>query len=82
LCRLYLAALHDPVVHIVVEVAVSHLEVQLFEEGSVFHDVETVVHIEPLFLGEDQGVPNEFAVVDGSGEVVKGIARLIQQQST
>lgn len=47
-------ALHDPVVDVVVEVAVPHLEVQILEHCLVVHQVEAVVHIEVVLLAQHQ----------------------------
>lgn len=69
-------ALHDPVVEVVVKVPVAHLEVQVLEDRSVVHEVEAVVDVEAVPLGQDQRVPDQLAVLYGGGEVVEGVAGL------
>lgn len=76
MCGLYLLALHDPVVEVVVEVSVADLEVQVIEDECVVHEVEAVVDVVAELLGEDECVLDEFLVVDGGGEVVEGVAGL------
>lgn len=51
-----LFAFHDPVIKVVVEVTISNLEMEVFEDCSVIHQVETVVNVEVLLLCKDKGV--------------------------
>ena len=75
--------LHDPVVEIVVEVAISFLEVQLLEHFAVVHQVEAVVHVIFVDFCQDECVSDEFVVGDFGGEVHEGIAGLrISRQLT
>ncbi len=62
--------------------AITDLEVQVLEHSAIVHQVQTVVHIVPLLLGQDQRVLDEFLVVDGGGEVVEGVAGLSGRGST
>lgn len=75
-------ALHDPVVKIVVEMSVSHLEVQILEDCGVVHQVEAVVDVEAVALGQDQCVADQIAVLHCGCEVVEGVAGLSQRRST
>lgn len=56
--------------------SISHLEVQIIEHRPIVHQVEAVVHIVALLLGQDECVLDQFLVVDGGGEVVEGVAGL------
>ena len=47
---------HDTVIKVVVEVTISNLEMEVFEDCSVIHQVETVVNVEVLLLCKDKGV--------------------------
>ena len=46
-------ALHDPVVKVVVQVSVSNLEVQVLEHCCVVHQIQAVVHVVALLLGQN-----------------------------
>lgn len=73
---------HDPVVEVVVEVAVALLEVQFLEHGWVFHQVQAVVDIALGLLGQDEGVVDELVEGHRSGEVQEGVAGLNKSKRT
>jgi hypothetical protein len=65
------SAFHDPVVKVIIQIAVSHLEMQFLEHGGVVHQVETIVHIEALDLGQNKGILDQHVKVNGSRKVVE-----------
>lgn len=77
-----LALFHDPVVNVVVQDSISSLEMQVLEGCRVVHQVQTVVHVVSLLLGQDQGVLDQFLIGDGGAEVEEGIAGLSQARDT
>jgi hypothetical protein len=76
LVGLDLFALHDPVVKVVVEVAISNLEMQVLEDCRVVHQVQAVVHVEAFLLCQDQGVLDQLLQGHRCREVVERITRL------
>lgn len=76
LCRGDLFAVHDPVVHVVVEFTIAHLEVQVFEGSRIVHQVQTVVDVEPLFLCQDQRILDQFYVGHRAREIIERVAGL------
>ena len=46
----YFSFLHDPVVEVVVEDAITSLEVEILKHWGVVHQVETVVYVISLFF--------------------------------
>lgn len=49
---------------------------QIFEDSSVLHQVETVVDVKSFLLRQDKGVADQFRVGDSGREVIEGVAGL------
>ena len=62
-----------PVVEIILQVPVTDPELEILEDSSVLHEVQAVVDIHMLHLGEGQGVLEEIHDGDGGGHVVVGV---------
>jgi len=63
-------SIHDPVVDIVVKVAVTYLEMQIFIDGLIFHKVQTVVNIKTLFSAQNKRIFDELLKGNCCGEVI------------
>ena len=55
-----LFAFHDPVINIVVEITIANLEMEVFKDSGIIHEVEAVVNIEVFFFGQNQRIFDQF----------------------
>lgn len=62
-----------PVVEIVLQIPVTDPELEILEDSLVFHEIQAVVDIHLLLLGESKGVLEEVEDGNGGGHVVVGV---------
>lgn len=67
--RLDMLTLHDPIIQVIIQIAIALHEMQLFKDRRILHDIQTVVDIAGKILGQDQGVLDQLLVRDRCGEI-------------
>mmetsp|Transcript_62819 Transcript_62819/g.132646 ORF Transcript_62819/g.132646 Transcript_62819/m.132646 type:complete len:304 (-) Transcript_62819:653-1564(-) len=65
-----------PVVEVVLQVTITHAELQLLQKAVVLHDVQSVEDVEVVLLGEDEGIVHQLVQGDCGGHVPIGVRRV------